>query len=144
MKTMVLFVSAFMMVSGLFANSVDVIAKTLYHEARGEGEVGLRAVATILHNRAIKANGKATAELCAKEAKRKMQFSCWNGKKDLSTGKGDSWMLCVKIAKEIELGKFQKVHGHTHYYAFKKCNPKWAKGRAGLVIGNHKFLTVKG
>lgn len=124
--------------------SVDIIAKTLYHEARGEGEIGMRAVASIICNRAKRAHGNVTIQTCAKEAKRKMQFSCWNGKKDLRSGNDKSWQICVKIAKEIEAGKFQKTHQYTHYYAFKICSPKWAKGVSGKIIGNHKFLTVKG
>lgn len=123
-------------------SSVDVIAKTLYHEARGEGETGIRAVATIIHNRTLKSNGKVTSDLCAKEAKKKAQFSCWNGKKDLKAGKDKSWETCVQVAKEIDAGKFKRTHGYTHYYAFKICNPKWAKGKKGYVIGNHKFLNA--
>lgn len=123
------------------SNSVNAIAKTLYHEARGEGEVGIRAVASVIMNRASK-SGKVTAEACAKEVKRKYQFSCWNNKFELPAGKGKSWDTCVKIAKEIEAGSFKKTHSFTHYFAFKNCNPKWAKGKKAIVIGNHKFLNA--
>jgi spore germination cell wall hydrolase CwlJ-like protein len=127
------------------AESVDILAKTLYYEARGEGETGIRAVASVLQNRAIKRYGKATGSLCAAEAKRKMQFSCWNGKKDLPKGKEKAaWELCSKVAKEMVGGTFKATHTYTHYYAYNLCNPKWANGVAGLVIGNHKFLSVRG
>lgn len=126
------------------ADSIDVVAKTLYYEARGEGEVGIRAVASVLQNRAKNRSGKTDVAHCAAEAKRKLQFSCWNGKKDLPKGKGAAWDICVKVAKEMAAGKFTAGHTHTHYYAYNICNPKWANGVAGLVIGNHKFLTVRG
>lgn len=126
------------------ADSIDVVAKTLYHEARGEGEVGIRAVASVLQNRAKNRSGKTDVTHCAAEAKRRLQFSCWNGKKDLPKGKGDAWDICVKVAKEMAAGKFKAGHSYTHYYAYKQVSPGWANGVAGLVIGNHKFVTVRG
>jgi len=144
MKTVGMMCTVVLLACGCLANSVDIIAKTLYHEARGEGETGLRAVASVLHNRALKRNGKVSGYLCGVEAKRRLQFSCWNGKRDLPKGKGYSWSLCVKIAAEMTSGKFIPLHGHTHYYAFNKCDPKWARGKTCLVIGRHKFLTVRG
>lgn len=52
-----------------------IIADTLYMEARGEGEHGQRAVATVIYNRA---HGKAdNMEIVCLKPK---QFSCWNGK----------------------------------------------------------------
>lgn len=134
------FVSACVFGRGL--SSVDTVAKTLYAEARGEGDEGLRAVATVLCNRSIKAYGKVSIAFCAKEARKPFQFSCWNGKSDIKTRENSSWQTCLKIAKEIEAGTFQRIHGHTHYYAFKVCAPKWAKGKKSVVIGNHRFLSV--
>lgn len=144
MKTVGIMIVAVLLAVCSFANSIDILAKTLYHEARGEGEAGLRAVASVIHNRAVKRYGKVSGTLCASEAKRKMQFSCWNGKMNLPGGKGKVWKLCVKIASEMSCGEFVPVHCHTHYYAYKKCNPKWASGTIGLIVGSHKFLTVKG
>jgi spore germination cell wall hydrolase CwlJ-like protein len=126
------------------ASNLDVIAKTLYYEARGEGEIGMRAVASVLHNRAVKRSGKVTSTTIATECKRRLQFSCWNGKQNLPSGKGNSWAVCMKIAGEMVAGKFVATHTHTHYYAYNLCKPKWDNGVAGLVIGNHKFLTVRG
>lgn len=122
-----------------FSAPIDDLAKTLYHEARGEGETGIRAVASIIHNRAEK-KGVVTPAVLSKVVRQKYQFSCWNGKKDLRTGKGKSWELCQTVAKEMVEGDFNKTHGYTHYYAFKNCNPKWAKGKKKFVVGNHAFL----
>ncbi|MFA6679088.1 MAG: cell wall hydrolase [Candidatus Methanomethylophilaceae archaeon] len=118
---------------------VDDLAKTLYHEACGEGEIGIRAVASIIINRAEQ-KGKITPDALSSVVKQKFQFSCWNGKKDLKTGKGKSWEICMKVAKEMSEGCFNKTHGYTHYYAFKKCKPRWSNGRKKMIIGNHAFL----
>ena len=124
------------------ADATDIVAKTLYYEARGEGEVGIRAVASVLQNRASKRYGKTSISLCAAEARRRLQFSCWNGKKTLPSGKGEAWTLCLRIANEMASGKFKSTHTHTHYYAYKQVNPSWAVGVQGMIIGNHKFLSV--
>jgi spore germination cell wall hydrolase CwlJ-like protein len=129
-------------VSAKTNQSADVIAKTLYHEARGEGTNGLRAVASVIHNRSTSRVGKAGAGILSLECLRKKQFSCWNGKKNLKSGSGKAWDECVKIANEMVAGKFKPTHSYTHYYAYKICNPKWAKGKQGIVIGNHKFLNA--
>lgn len=125
-------------------DKVEAIAKTIYHEARGEAEYGMRAVASTLYNRAVR-KGEVTVYSLYAEAKRKYQFSCWNGKRDLPKGKDAAWETSMEIAIELYLGNFNPVHGHTHYYAYKKCNPKWARTAksAGVKIGNHKFMTVK-
>ena len=123
--------------------ALDVIAKTLYHEARGEDEKGIRAVATTLHNRAMKRHNRPTPEAIVKQAKKRKQYSCWNGKRDLKAGSGKSWVVCRKIAYEMVSGEFKPTHSHTHYYAQKIVFPKWAKNKPKVIIGNHTFLTVK-
>jgi N-acetylmuramoyl-L-alanine amidase len=123
--------------------ALDVLAKTLYHEARGEGETGLRAVASTIYNRALKRDKNPSALNCAKQAKARKQYSCWNGKEDLEVGKGPMWEMCREIAYEMVTGKFKATTNHTHYYAHKKVSPVWAKKVTKTVIGNHTFLTVR-
>ena len=54
----------------------DVLARTLWGEARGEGSEGMRAVAHVVLNRTARQTywGKTIAEVCRKP----WQFSCWN------------------------------------------------------------------
>ena len=54
----------------------DILARTLWGEARGEGEAGMRAVAFVVLNRAARHNywGANVTEICRKP----YQFSCWN------------------------------------------------------------------
>jgi len=128
-----------MSVVSAYAAPIDDLAKTLYHEARGEGETGIRAVASIIVNRAKK-DGAVTPVALSKVVRQKYQFSCWNGQTNLKTGKGQSWLVCRMVAGEMVNGQFKSVHNYTHYYAFRNCNPKWAKGKSKMVIGNHAFL----
>jgi len=56
------------------SNIVNAVARTIYAEAKGEGEKGQSAVASVIWNRA---GGKAD-KLIGVISKPK-QFSCWNG-----------------------------------------------------------------
>ncbi|MDY6408142.1 MAG: cell wall hydrolase [Pseudomonadota bacterium] len=57
-------------------SETEILAKTLYGEARGEGISGLEAVANVILNRVKHPCwwGKSIQEVCLKP----MQFSCWN------------------------------------------------------------------
>ena len=67
-------------------NDLQILARTLFGEARGEGDEGLEAVACVIMNRYKSGkwftgydvlNGKkipSVAQTCLKKA----QFSCWN------------------------------------------------------------------
>ena len=56
--------------------TIEVVAATLYHEARGEGEEGMRAVASVIYNRAHQKRWKKLgySGVCLQ----KKQFSCHN------------------------------------------------------------------
>jgi len=90
-------------------NIINCVARTIYAEAKGEGEKGQAAVASVIWNRA----GGKCANLIDVVLKDK-QFSCWNEKKPgrtdkdytikipteaLSAGKNqDIWNNCVSLA----------------------------------------------
>jgi len=147
MKILLTVVSMFFCMGAMASTNdlkaLDVLAKTLYYEARGEGERGIRAVASTIVNRAVKKDKVASVENCMKQALKRKQYSCWNGKTDLKIGKGKTWELCRKIAYEMVVGKFEVTTEHTHYYAHKVVNPYWAKDVDKEKIGNHTFLTVR-
>lgn len=136
-KMIVLFVG--LIVFSASAKPGQVLSKTLYHEARGEGEVGIRAVASVIYNRAMKSSGKADYSALSAECLKKYQFSCWNGKNDLTKGQGKVADLCMKVAKEMVAGTFKPTHSYTYYHAYKICEPKQAIGKSFVLIGNHKF-----
>lgn len=125
--------------------SAGIVADTLYLEARGEGERGLRAVASVVYNRAVR-TGKTFEAVCLAPK----QFSCWNGLAPITckiTPKNardaEAYRLCHTIEKELLTGKFEPLGEWTHYYNPKLCNPTWAKNTSITKIGNHNFLKIK-
>lgn len=121
-----------------------VVADTLYLEARGEGEHGQRAVATVIYNRA---HGKAEKMegVCLKPK----QFSCWNASKTRkitpkTRSDAKAYELCLAIEKELLTGNFEPLGEWTHYYNPRLCSPKWARdGQFKTQIGNHIFLKTR-
>lgn len=53
--------------------AINIVARTLYMEARGEGDAGLKMVMTVIWNRA-----GGDKDFFADECLRPSQFSCWN------------------------------------------------------------------
>lgn len=119
------------------ASEKQIVAMTLYKEARGEGIKGLEAVATVIYNRA-KLSKTSFKGVCLKP----LQFSCWNGSYVILTPKDKVYKDCQRIAERVVSGTFKPIGNYTHYFAYKQCNPNWGQGK-GVFIGNHKFLTLK-
>lgn len=122
--------------------SAGVVADTLYFEARSESERGLRAVATVIYNRAQN-TGKTFEAVCLQP----FQFSCWNTsrkRKIAPRGRSDvkAYNLCLQIENELLKGNFKPLGAWTHYYNPRLCSPKWARGVESVQIGSHVFLTL--
>jgi spore germination cell wall hydrolase CwlJ-like protein len=128
----------------------DILARTLWGEARGEGTAGQVAVAWTIRNRVFdgKSNswwGEGYAGVC----QAKYQFSCWN--------KSDPNYPFLSGAREIPFRELAQCRiaadqvidskvpdptgGATHYYALSmKVAPDWAtKARRTLQLGRHVF-----
>jgi spore germination cell wall hydrolase CwlJ-like protein len=130
-------------------DAVDVLARTIYGEARGESVRGQEAVAAVIVNRAALAArrggwwwGDDIASVCRKP----YQFSCWN-KGDPNrarieaVGEGDPvFQTCLRIARRAVAGTLDDpTRGATHYHT-KAVYPPWARGRAPCAeIGQHLF-----
>lgn len=133
----------------------DVLARTLWGEARGEGLAGMIAVAwsirnrvgTDLHNDGLPDWwGEGYIEVC----KKPYQFSCWN--------KGDPNQPFLSGARQIPFRELAQCRlaadqvidgkvpdptsGATHYYATTMPSaPKWAAGaKKTLTLGHHIFF----
>ena len=130
-------------------NEVDILARTIWGEARGEKLSGMEAVASCIMNRVIKSQargghwwGNDVVEVC----KKPYQFSCWN-KDDPNLPKllqvsdeDKAFAAATRIAKRALGGSLKdRTNGSTHYHT-KQIAPWWAKGRTAIVeVGNHKF-----
>lgn len=130
-------------------NDIEILAKTIYGEARGEPLLGQKAVACVIMNR-YKARKwfsrptiAETCQFCVKGSKWH-QFSCWN--------EGDPSFKVIQKASEVQLLPFKNIAerfvdgqekdflcGACHYHAL-NCLPAWAKGKkADFMIGHHLF-----
>jgi spore germination cell wall hydrolase CwlJ-like protein len=130
----------------VFDWQIDVIAAALWAEARGEGPLGVRAVAEVIKNRAEKHHAAVYDVVKAPH-----QFSCFNKgavavvtKAKRSTGPDqEMWLFCHTIATGLFNGTFKGlnlVHGATHYCT-PGIPPLWARDmECCAVIGNHKFF----
>lgn len=126
--------------------AVDILARTIWGEARGEGYSGMVAVANVVLNRASNPGwwGFDIASVCLKD----WQFSCWNitdpnrpAMLAVTTGMDQTFAMAVEIAREAVNGTLtDNTNGATHYYAKSIAAPNWTAGATlAAVIGNHKF-----
>ena len=123
---------------------IDLLARTIYGEARGEGENGMQAVANVIMNRVNSGRwyGKTIEEVVLKP----YQFSCWN-EKDPNRRvimEVTEQNAVFKKAKDIARRAAEDTlpdttGGATHYHAA-SITPYWAGEMAQTVkIGNHIF-----
>lgn len=129
---------------------VNIIARTLYAEGRGESEEGLYAIASVIYNRSNK-----TPDGMVKVIQQPRQFSCWNGASaedwtNMKTYNDNEWEKCMRIAESMALGNFSPTGNWNHYYNPNLANPDWAyldknktQKRPHDVIGNHNFMYIR-
>lgn len=127
---------------------IDVLARTIWGEARGEGTAGMQAVANVIVNRAANPSwwGGNIMQVCRKP----YQFSCWN-EGDLNrvqlkvlTAKDLYFATALRIARRAAYGLLEDItHSADHYHAA-GITPGWAKGQTPVaVIGNHIFYKLQ-
>ena len=119
-------------------HAIDCLTDNLYHEARGEGERGMIAVANVTLNR-VK-NPKFPQDVCG-VVYQPNQFS-WVGRID-QVDDEHSYSRAQAIAMKALDGKAPKIVGDAEYYLNPKKvknMPKWAKEYKKVkVVGEHHF-----
>ena len=134
---------------------IDVLARTLWGEARGEGTAGMLAVACVVLNRVNLAEnrggywwGNNIIQVCQKP----YQFSAWNRsdpnfRKLQAVDESDLYFATAKrLARRAAEGLLNEdpTEGATHYHAA-GISPYWTKGeKPSAVIGNHIFYRLVG
>lgn len=130
--------------------AANIIAKTLFSEARGEGTKGIDAVASVILNRG-NSNPQSYPEVCLK----KKQFSCWNNLKDRTPKTyvskipasvannpkdAEMWKYCQKVAGDLLTKNFNSTIGNRNAYHTTKVTPSWDHAMLNkTTIGNHVF-----
>ena len=131
-----------------FLSQVDILARTLYGEARGEGLIGIEAVANVIMNRVALSKqytlwwGKTVEEVCLKP----FQFSCWTPsdcnfyKLIRITSDDDVFRMCLRVAQRAVSGTLADItKGATHYHR-KDISPAWARRLTPVFeYKNHLF-----
>jgi len=128
----------------------EIVAATIWAEARNQGVVGMAAVACVIRNRLMAATwyGKSWPGVCLNP----WQFSCWNvykdGSKDPNLDRilhgptGCEWHQALCLAELAMEGHIKDpTDGATHYHTL-DVSPSWA-GDPRMVylatIKDHRF-----
>lgn len=131
--------------------AVDVLARTMWGEARGEGADGMTAVAHVVLNRrdAQRWWGRSIEAVCLKP----FQFSCWNegdrnrGPVLAVRGSDAAFVSALDIAGRLTAMtaparvRTDSTSGATHYHALGLSPlPNWARQQLPCArIGRHVF-----
>ena len=137
------------------ASEIDVVdahwlALTIWGEARGGGEQGMRAVGHVIANRSRTQRSGAYVTDTVSEA---WQFSAWNAGDPnrekmlnidtLREGSADHrlWLAAKRIAAEILAGQSQDPTRGALFYHTDAVQPAWSLGVTPVAtIGNHLFF----
>lgn len=138
----------------LDARAVDVLARTIWGEARGEGQAGMQAVASVILNRVNFARAQSSGDYwwgnnVVRVCQKPLQFSCWNSNDPNSaklqsvTNTDAAFALALRIAAWAASGNLpDTTAGATHYHALNVA-PKWAIGETPTaIIGRHVFYRL--
>jgi spore germination cell wall hydrolase CwlJ-like protein len=136
------------------ARDIDILARTLWGEARGEGLRGMEAVACVVLNRVGIARryhgrywwGHSIATVCRK----RHQFSCWNEgdpnyKLLLMVGdETPEFVVARRIARRAVAGTLEDITGGATHYHAQSVMPYWAKDVLPVyTIGHHVFYRLE-
>lgn len=128
---------------------LEVAARTVFGEARGETQVGKLAVASVICNRAMNPSwwGDDIKSVCLKP----WAFSCWNAKSPtrpatVNTPLHDSRLSEIfEILMELTSGHQKDPTNNCDHYCRTDAIPHihWARGATPVVtIGNHTFFRL--
>jgi hypothetical protein len=136
------------------SSEADVMARTMWGEARGEAnpELGMGAVAHVILNRVDLHTwwGRSVIDVCQKP----WQFSCWNldnpnRRQLLAVNTSDArFRMALAISQDLidvtpaDRTRRDPTNGATHYYARRLIRkPAWAADRPpSASIGGHDFF----
>lgn len=127
------------------------IREALYHEARGEGEEGMRAVMSVIYNRK---EAKGFPSSYCKVIQQPLQFSYRNATqpgihleiKPVQPSDKAAYALASMIAQEAAVGLFKPLPelSDALWYHTKDVKPRWSKLMHKVrTISKHQFFKKK-
>ena len=131
---------------------IDVLARTIWGEARSEGSAGMQAVANVVLNRVAMAArrgkfwwGNNIIQVCQKP----YQFSCWNRsdpnfQKLMKVGKSNPYFAAaLEIARRAVDAELEDITGGATHYHADYVSPYWVKSnKPSAIIGRHLFYKL--
>lgn len=120
--------------------TLPLFTDTVFMEASGEGYLGMRAVANVIINRAIRRR-KTIKYVCL----RPWQFSAWNKASDpnrrrlMNTDlRNPAYRECMRAC--LDAFDVDETKGSDHYFALSIPTPSWAfLMTETLTLGAHRF-----
>lgn len=125
---------------------IDTLARTLWGEARGEGLLGMEAVASVILNRLKISNkeggywwGNSITDICRKP----FQFSCWNthdpnrAQMRIVDPSDKVFAAALDIATDAVDGKLKDSTGGATSYCTTAIHPKWTDEMIQTTIIRH-------
>lgn len=125
-------------------SDLEIVAKTLYGEARGEGYEGQQAVCNVIFNRAQKPCwwGVNPRDVCLKP----YQFSCWlpsDPNRSVimeATAENSIYAQCLAIATNAFNSTLLDITGNADSYIVTGTSVAWVKDLTPTAtIGHHSF-----
>lgn len=130
------------------------LALTIWAEARGEGEEGMRAVGHVIKNRADSGRTRSFGAGIRGVVTKPNQFTCWSSRDPnhramervahLPEGRDlDRWNAAQRIAREILTGESADPTNSAVFYHTRAVSPGWASRVTRVAtIGSHIFYRL--
>lgn len=131
------------------SDPIDILARTIWGEARNQGRIGMEAVASVIMQRAQNPRwwGSDVVSCCQKPR----QFSCWNpgdpnrAKMLRVTEQDPTFATALVVARDALAGRLtDRTHGADSYANLGICSPAWAEpDKVTCKIGDHTFFRME-
>ena len=126
---------------------VELMARTVWGEARGEGVEGMIAVANVIMNRMSDSN--RWGNTISAVIRQPFQFSVWN-KNDPNrlragyiTERDPHFRTALDISRKVVNNELTDVTNGANHYHSRAVNPRWARSdRITARIGRHIFYRL--
>jgi hypothetical protein len=127
-----------------FDSAVDVMARTVWGEAEGEGERGMKAVAWVIKNRALRSNGMGWGTTIEDVCTWRAQFDCWNKRRERMMTlqwQTNPEKMALSVAQGVLMDQIpDELGGARWFHTVSMVPPDWtARLTYAGTIGNHVF-----